>query len=58
MKRLTELERLRIIDEKTKSMVLTESIVNSVKEKNIHFYEEEGPKNNGHDQADNMNPPN
>lgn len=52
MQRLTELERLRIIDEKTKSMVLTESIVNSIKEKNIHFYEEASGKNNGRGHTD------
>ncbi len=44
MERLTELERLRIIDEKTKSLTLTESFAR--KENNIRIREEDvGPAN-------------
>ncbi|HRQ37320.1 MAG TPA: SPFH domain-containing protein [Chloroflexota bacterium] len=45
LERLTELERLRIIDEKTQSLVLSESFVSARKQKNINFYEEGGQSN-------------
>lgn len=45
MERLTELERLRIIDEKAKSLVLSESFVNARKQKNVNFYDESGQGN-------------
>lgn len=47
MDRLTELERLRIIDEKAKYMTINESFVNSRKEKKVRFTEEETASDNG-----------
>ncbi len=45
MERLTELERLRIIDEKTQSLVLSESFVSTRKQKHVNFFEEMGQSN-------------
>lgn len=47
MDRITELERLRIIDEKTKSMTFNESFISSRKEKNVRFFDEEKSQENG-----------
>lgn len=49
MERLTELERLRIIDEKTQSLVMSESFVHTRRQEKVNFVREAGAaSSNGH----------
>lgn len=48
MERLTELERLRIIDEKAQSIALSEAFVSARKQHTMNFYDEMEPHANGH----------
>ncbi len=51
MERLTELERLRIIDEKTHTIAMSEAFVSARKQKTMTVYDEMGKNGNGNGHA-------